>query len=56
MQSSLFLGIMLCSPLKFNDVSEEHVASIFSSEEQAKQESRMKHCLSADYIALHPTI
>jgi hypothetical protein len=31
-----------CSPLKANDVSEEHVASIVRIEELARQEASMK--------------
>jgi hypothetical protein len=46
MKSSVLWVITPCSPLKA-DVSEEHVASIFKSEEQAKQESSMK--ISADF-------
>jgi hypothetical protein len=33
MKSSILFDITLCSPLKSNDVSEEHVASIFRVEE-----------------------
>jgi hypothetical protein len=42
MKSSIFWDITLCSPLKVNlCVSKKHIASIFSVDEQAKQETRM---------------
>jgi hypothetical protein len=43
MKSSIFWDIMPRSPLKVNDASEEHVASIVKIEEEAKQETIMKH-------------
>jgi hypothetical protein len=33
LKSSVLWDIILCSPLKFNDVSEERVAFIFSTED-----------------------
>jgi hypothetical protein len=33
MKSTIFLDITPCSALKFNHVSEEHIASIFRTEE-----------------------
>jgi hypothetical protein len=41
MKSPVFWDIMLCSLLKSTEVTEEHVASIFSV--KTKQETSMKH-------------
>jgi hypothetical protein len=42
MKSYISWDIMPCSLFKVNDVSEEHVASIFKIEEYAKKETRVK--------------
>jgi hypothetical protein len=42
MKSSIFWDTTQCSALKSADVSEENFASIFSFEEYAEQETRVK--------------
>jgi hypothetical protein len=63
MKGFIFWDRMPCGPLKAIDVSEEHVASIFTAEEQTRQETRVntkatysskRPLLSADYTALYP--
>jgi hypothetical protein len=42
MKSSVFYDMTPCSQLKVNNVSEEHVASIFRVAEYAKHETSVK--------------
>jgi hypothetical protein len=41
-KSCILWDVTPCSPLKVNDFSEEYVASIFSAEKKAKQETSVK--------------
>jgi hypothetical protein len=45
-KTSVFWDITPCCPVKVNDVSEEHVTFIFRVEEEAKEETSMKHSAS----------
>jgi hypothetical protein len=42
LKNYIFRNIRSCSPFKSTDISEEHVASTFRIEEQAKQETTIK--------------
>jgi hypothetical protein len=52
MKNSIFWNITPCSPLKVNQHLEEHVTSIFRTEELAKQETSMKLVASRPHFLL----
>jgi hypothetical protein len=48
MKTSILWDITPCSPMKFNRLSEERVASIFMTEKEARQSTNMKQVASND--------
>jgi hypothetical protein len=50
MKSTIFWDITPCSPLKVNDVPEEHVAFIFRVEEWAQQETSVSSACHLLYV------